>query len=220
MGWMETSRSLDIWQAVAQGCITPSDGSGLGDENNHDKDVHVPAMAFLDAATSLATLFDLLQGMQVARSAMVGNIQRIRKHFPADSETEPPRTLQQAMVADSRPTKVVLKDQASVAHQLLWLSRVISFIELIVCAMEEDRDRTMAECVRLGYEQSLKPHHPIALQLTVSLLIKASPARDTFLQKFSDLDVDGALHAAKAMFQHIGVAHRANKAFLAANGFS
>lgn len=204
MGWLEESQSVLLWEAVAQGCKAV------------DEVVHVPAATFLHASEILANIFDLIPGMGIAKSAMMDNILKIRKHFPTEAETDPPRTLQQAILADPRSPKEMFKDQKSVAHQLVWLSRGISFLVAIVAALEQDRGKSMTDCVRAGYEQSLKPHHPFPVQGTVYLLAKGAPARDTFLAKLSD--TADTLEAAKPVFEHLKVAHEANKAFLAAKG--
>lgn len=212
MGWIEDSGSVAAWQAVANGCYTEQS------EESEGSYTHVPAVPFLDAATTLASLFDLIAGMSLAKSAMMDNIAKIRKHFPnVSAELKTPQSLQGAMQADTRTITEVAKDQASVAHQLLWLSRGIDFVVAIVKVLDEDREASMTSCVRKGYGQSLKPYHPLPVQTTVYMLAKAAPNRDTFIGKLSSSE--DPLIAAKAVFEQLKVSHDANKEYLAAKGW-
>ena len=204
--WLETSNSLLVWQNVAENCATDTNGV-----------CHVPANAFLDAAETLATIFDLISGMSIAKNAMMDNITKIRKHIRPNDANELPLTLQNAILSDVRPVKDVIKDHSSVAHQLLWLSRGIEFLRVIITTLEQDAESSMTQCIRAGYEASLKPHHPLAVQGTVYMLAKAAPNRATFLRKICE--GDDVLKRAQIVFTNVNVVHQANISFLTAKGF-
>jgi hypothetical protein len=198
MGWIEYSNSFAQWKSVA-------------DAVTNDE---VPAVAFLEASTVLASIFDMIGGMGLAKSAMMDNINKIKKHF---LQEDVQKTLQAGMSEDARPTDVVFKDQDSIAHQLVWLLRGIKFIRSIVTALSEDTNRSMSECVQIGYQNSLKPHHPFAVQMTVKLLFKAAPDRKSFLKKLSD-DKD-VLEKVKTIVEQVDVAYDVNIRYLVAKGF-
>lgn len=198
--WIDTSNAEANWKAVADSCYQVE---GV---------THVPAVAFLDATVALATMFDLIPGMGLAKSAMMENVNQIRLHFPKDAETTAPRTLQSIILNDPRSVQIMMKDKASVAYQLLWLTRAITLLKQVVAELEADKAASMTSCIRKAYSASLKPYHPMILQNTVHVLASAVQNRDTFLSKLANGD---ALETAKPAFEYLSFVHNHIAIFIA-----
>lgn len=173
-GWLNDSNVEALWRAAIPPMDDPSGG--------------INAARFFGAVEALVTSLDLIRGMGVAKSAMLDNLNISRVHFPASL---PEATLQQIIIQEvtARPSRVVLADQASATHQLMWLLRGISLVTELMANMIANPTATLSTCVREAYGRSLKPYHPKALQYTIWMLAGSAGKRAKFEQALGDASV-------------------------------
>ncbi len=159
-GWLEKQNVVQMWLLA----------------NPEAREGQVPAQAFFRACMALATIFDLISGMSLAKGAMVNSLVACAVRFPISDET---RTVNQGVVdeAERLGGAAAMADQTSLIHQLTWLLRRVAFARGILHELLHEPGASTAACVRRAYETSLKEHQSRAVQGAVWLLAKAAPKR-------------------------------------------
>eukprot|EP00964_Phaeocystis_antarctica_P039299 scaffold22482_cov69-Phaeocystis_antarctica.AAC.1 len=105
-------------------------------------------------------VFDVIGAvMKVPKDDMMGNATAMAR-FAADT---PGKTVQELCEADiakvggGDPQKAIKKQGPT--SKLLWLSRAMKLIQLLLQKLVEDAEASLSDCVRMAYEASLKQHH-------------------------------------------------------------
>ncbi|ODQ63642.1 glycolipid transfer protein [Nadsonia fulvescens var. elongata DSM 6958] len=149
------------------------------------KDVPVSASdeidtaAFLDAAESLVTLFDLFgsSAFGVVQKDMTGNIKKIREvqlRNPVNGAT-----LQQIVLSE----KDNKTSQKPATQGLLWLSRGLEFTALAMRKNVADSSQELATSFTESYKATLSQHHSILIRPVFKLAMNACPYRKVFYEK-------------------------------------
>lgn len=164
MSWLETSKVLDKWKALA-------DCSG-----------GVKGKEFVEAAQAIITIFDLINGMGIPKGDMEGNATTLGKNLKEGQTVE---ACVEAELAAGNLKKLVGDGKTSTCA-LLWLVRALYFIHGLLKALIEDKDKTLKDCVLAGYETSLKPHHGFVTKNIFAVAVKAAPSREAFIAKVGE----------------------------------
>jgi len=105
-------------------------------------------------------VFDVIgASMAIPKGDMMGNATAMAK-FAADT---PGKTVQELCEADIAKVgggdaqKAITKEGPTV--KLLWLSRAMKLIQVLLQKLVADKKAELADCVREAYEASLKQHH-------------------------------------------------------------
>ncbi|KLU82398.1 HET-C2 protein [Magnaporthiopsis poae ATCC 64411] len=144
---------------------------------NAEKDNAVDSAAFLDAAESLTTIFDLLGSVAFTpvKNDMLGNVKKIRDRLlaaPAESET-----IQELVVNEIKTKK------HTAAEGLLWLVRGLEFVCIALSQNLAQPDTELADSFRAAYGETLKPHHSFLVKPIFSAAMGAVPYRKDFYAK-------------------------------------
>ena len=171
-GWLSESAVVDKWLKVAE-----TDKSAI------------PAEEFADAALSLISVFDLINGMSIPKADMVGNANTVKKL----AASTPGSTLQGLINSecDGKSEKEIaaMADNGKTAVcALLWLTRALFFILKLMEPLVKEPTLKLSEGVLKGYDVSLKPHHGMMMKGTFQMIVKAAPNRDAFMKKLGNSD--------------------------------
>ncbi len=196
-GWFEQSDVITKWEAAAK--ATDDDGK-------------TDAAIFGDAAIALISVFDLINGLGMAKKDMLGNANTVAdfaKGNPGMSlhdlvEAEIAKELA-APKAKSKGevVKELAKNGKKCTCAVLWLCRALTFIKEMLAALCSDPDKKMSECVNAGYELSLKPHHSFVVKGIFKAAVGSAPKRDKFLMSLlgDSVEADKVEEVAVAKFQ-------------------
>lgn len=151
--------------------------------------VHVPidasngnaieTSAFLDAADSLATLFDVLGSIAFTpvKNDMLGNIKKVRDRqlaTPSESENL------QSLVLNELKTK-----KHTAAEGLLWLVRGLDFTAQALRHSLSNPSDELSVSFRAAYTNTLKPHHGFLVKPVFNAAMSATPYKKDFYAKLS-----------------------------------
>ena len=166
-GWLQRTNVVAKWKALSK---------TLPD---------IPAAEFAGAAHTLISVFDLINGMAMAKGDMVKNANTVQS---AAEIAAPGATLQmlvdhECRGADDKAIKKIAEDGKKVTCALLWLLRALYFIQRMLDPLVGDPSKKLSECVMAGYEVSLKPHHGFMATTAFSVGVKAAPSRDALLRQ-------------------------------------
>lgn len=185
-GWLATSGVVGKWEKVAE---VAAAGGG-----------NIPAEQFADAALTLINVFDLISGMGMAKSDMVGNATTVLKA----AQAKPGSTLQTLISdecdgQDDGKIKKISTDGKTSTCALLWLVRALYFILKMLEPLVADSSKSLSACVLAGYDVSLKPHHGFMVKSTFQVAVKAAPSRDKFMKQLAptDEEVTGDINKVK-----------------------
>ncbi|MCJ1424657.1 hypothetical protein MMC29_002545 [Sticta canariensis] len=139
----------------------------------------VDTTAFLEAAESLTTLFDVLGSIAFnpVKNDMLGNIKKVRDRqlaTPSDSENL------QALVVNELKTK-----KHTAAEGLLWLVRGLDFTAQALRHNLSNPSDELSASFRAAYTNTLKPHHSFLVKPVFSAAMSATPYRKDFYAKLS-----------------------------------
>ena len=170
MGWLAESNVVGKWGADELKALDA-----------------VPAGTFADAALTLISVFDLINGMGVAKGDMVGNANTVKKF----ADGAPGKSLQELVKEEcagksDKEIKKIVGDGKTVTCALLWLVRALYFILKMLEPLMADPSKKLSECVMAGYDVSLKPHHGFIIKGTFTVAVKAAPNRADFMKKLAD----------------------------------
>lgn len=175
MSWVSDSQIISKWAAV----------ESKADEVSYKG---LPASMFLEGVETLATMFDLLPGVNLAKISMMDHVTKIKAHIMSDTQKTLKDMVDQELA--SQTEKQVYADQKSVCHQLTWLVRAIAFLVGIVEELQDDASKEMVAAVSASYEKSLKPFHNFVIRNTILVAAKAAPARAKFLKRLDENDAN------------------------------
>ena len=127
-------------------------------------------------------VFDVIgSAMSIPKGDMMGNATAVQKHA-ADN---PGRTLQEIcdgeIAAAGGDAEAAIKKEGCTV-KLLWLSRAMRFIQVLLQTLDSERGAKLTECVTKGYEASLKQYHGMAVKLVFKTAVNACPAREGFMK--------------------------------------
>ncbi|KAL8297951.1 hypothetical protein RB600_002799 [Gaeumannomyces tritici] len=173
-----------------------------------EKDNAIDTAAFLDAAESLTTIFDLLGSVAFTpvKNDMLGNVKvRIASvsllpglpgHCQAQRANRVPgiSTIQKirdrllAAPAESETIQELvlneLKTKKHVATEgLLWLIRGLEFVCIALSQNLAQATTELADSFRTAYSETLKPHHSFIVKPVFSAAMSAVPYRKDFYAK-------------------------------------
>ncbi|EJT78208.1 HET-C2 protein [Gaeumannomyces tritici R3-111a-1] len=142
-----------------------------------EKDNAIDTAAFLDAAESLTTIFDLLGSVAFTpvKNDMLGNVKKIRDRLlaaPAESET-----IQELVLNELKTKKHVATEG------LLWLIRGLEFVCIALSQNLAQATTELADSFRTAYSETLKPHHSFIVKPVFSAAMSAVPYRKDFYAK-------------------------------------
>eukprot|EP00308_Calcidiscus_leptoporus_P017352 CAMPEP_0119363736 /NCGR_PEP_ID=MMETSP1334-20130426/10666_1 /TAXON_ID=127549 /ORGANISM="Calcidiscus leptoporus, Strain RCC1130" /LENGTH=203 /DNA_ID=CAMNT_0007379267 /DNA_START=13 /DNA_END=624 /DNA_ORIENTATION=- len=195
MAWLADSCVLDKWRQ-------------LHAEINGEE---VPGALFISAARAIISIFDLISGMGIVKSDMVGNADQLNKLI-GDRDI----TLQALVMAElagcSDATKLA-KDGKTATCALLWLNRALLFVYELLSEMVEKPESKLSECINKGYEKTLRQYHGFAVRTTFSVAVRAAPTRQGLMSKMgpSEEEVITAMREVIPMFSAV---LQLNKKFL------
>jgi len=141
------------------------------------KDNAVTTDAFLEAAESLTTMFDIMGSVAFTpvKNDMLGNIKKLRERMlahPAESET-----VQQLCINELKTKKHVATEG------LLWLIRALEFTCIALTQNLAKDSEEMSDSFRAAYGVTLKPHHSFLIKPVFSAAMSACPYRKDFYAK-------------------------------------
>jgi len=132
---------------------------------------------FLQASTSLVTMFDILGSTAFGpvKSDLNGNIEKIRTRLtahPVDS-----KTLEGMLEAE-------VAEKATTATQaLLWLLRGLQFTMIALQLNQADSCQELSASFSLAYEKTLRQYHNFIVKGIFAVALKACPYRADFYAK-------------------------------------
>ncbi|KAL8408341.1 hypothetical protein RB594_006951 [Gaeumannomyces avenae] len=144
---------------------------------DNEKDNAIETAAFLEAAESLTTIFDLLGSVAFTpvKNDMLGNVKKIRDRLlaaPAESET-----IQELVLNELKTKKHVATEG------LLWLIRGLEFVCIALSQNLAQATTELADSFRTAYSETLKPHHSFIVKPVFSAAMSAVPYRKDFYAK-------------------------------------
>ncbi|EGO00322.1 hypothetical protein SERLA73DRAFT_136112 [Serpula lacrymans var. lacrymans S7.3] len=142
-------------------------------------DAGVDTLAFLEAATGLVGLFDLLgsTAFAVVQSDIKGNITKVRARYdaaPAQSVTL------EELVKNEQGEK-----KRTATEGLMWLIRGLSFTCKALQNAQANQNHELVAAFTKGYEDSLKKFHNFVVKSIFSVAMKACPYRKDFYAKLA-----------------------------------
>jgi len=135
---------------------------------------------FLEAAESLATLFDVLGSMVFVpvKNDILGNIKKLRdRQLAAPTESE---TLQ-ALVINELKTK-----KHTATEGLLWLVRGLDFTAQALRQNVSSNTDELSTSFRSAYATTLKPYHNFMVKGLFSAAMSETPYRKDFYNKLGE----------------------------------
>merc|ERR1712087_632114 len=186
MAWLADSCVLDKWRQLH----AEIDGE------------EVPGALFISAARAIISIFDLISGMGIVKSDMVGNADQLSS-LTGGREI----TLQALVRAELEGADVakLVKNVKTASCALLWLTRALQFIAELLREMAEKPGAKLSECINAGYARTLKQYHGFAVRTTFQVALKAAPTRETLMGKMgpSEEEVMQALHEVMPKFDSV-----------------
>eukprot|EP00908_Phaeocystis_cordata_P017311 Transcript_28635.p4 GENE.Transcript_28635~~Transcript_28635.p4 ORF type:complete len:206 (-),score=102.79 Transcript_28635:1003-1620(-) len=159
----------------------------------------VDAPTYAEASVTLITVFDVIgTAMSIPKNDMMGNATAVQK-FAAEN---PGKTLQELCDAEIAEAggdaeKAIKKEGCTV--KLLWLSRAMKFIQVLLQTLDAERSATLSACVTKGYEASLKQYHGMAVKLVFKGAVNACPYRDKFMKGLAATEEEALAKIAELM---------------------
>jgi len=203
-GWITESAVEQKWTACREACTAET----------------VPADKYAEASICLITVFDVIgAAMKIPKDDMMGNATAMAK-FAADT---PGMTVQQlcdadiAAVGGGDPQKAIKKEGPTV--KLLWLSRAMKFIQILLQALVADAEASLSDSVRKAYEASLKQHHGMIVKGVFAVAVKGVPYRSNFMLGLAATEAE-ALAKLGAMLPLIEYINQVNETYLTAKGLT
>jgi len=169
--WIDESGVKAKWEAVAK-------------EMEAHADKEVAAAPFVEAAKSIISVFDLITGMGIAKSDMLGNATTIG-NFAQGKDKITLQALCAEELASGRTLSKLELDGTTSVCALLWLTRALRFVYKMLEALMNDPNIKMKDAVWAGYEASLRPHHGMLVRGTFNVAYSAAPTRETFMGKMA-----------------------------------
>jgi len=145
-----------------------------------DANNKIGTTAFLDAAESLTTLFDVLGSVafKPVKTDMLGNVKKIRdRQLEAPSESE---TLQDLVINEIKTKK------HTATEGLVWLVRGLDFTAIALTQNLEAPADELSTSFRNAYGDTLKPHHSFMVKPIFSAAMSACPYRKDFYVKLGN----------------------------------
>ena len=158
-------------------------------------DKGVPSQPFIDAALAITNIFDELKGMGMVKSDIAGNAGKIQKNVTDGSKTLEEMVDGEIAAAGGDVKKGTKEGSTGLA--LLWLKRcelhhanpstttaaracathrpfttsrsALALITYMLEAMVADPTKKLADCVSVGYEKGLRPHHNFVMKGTFAV---------------------------------------------------
>ncbi|MCJ1463119.1 hypothetical protein MMC07_001724 [Pseudocyphellaria aurata] len=145
----------------------------------------IDTTAFLEAAESLTTLFDVLGSIAFnpVKNDMLGNIKKVRdRQLAARSESENI----QSLVINELKTK-----KHTATEGLLWLVRGLDFTAQALRHNVSNSSDELSASFRAAYTNTLKPHHSFLVKPVFSAAMSATPYKKDFYAKLSADEAKG-----------------------------
>jgi hypothetical protein len=142
-----------------------------------EKDNAVSTTEFLEAAESLATLFDVLGSVAFTpvKTDMLGNVKKIRDRqlaAPLDSSSL------QSLVSNELKIK-----KHTATEGLVWLVRGLDFTAIALSKNIDTSSEELSTSFRNAYGSTLKPYHGFMVKPLFSAAMSACPYRKDFYAK-------------------------------------
>ncbi|ORY86270.1 glycolipid transfer protein domain-containing protein [Protomyces lactucae-debilis] len=159
----------------------------------------VSTTEFLEAATALVKLFDLLgsSAFAIVQNDMTGNINKIK----ARQQSHPAQcaSLEQLVKGE------VTEKKRTATEGLLWLLRGLAFTALALRRSLDNPSEELAVSFTQAYGDTLKKHHSFVVKPLFTLAMKACPYRKDFYAKLGadQAKVTSQLEANTAALQKI-----------------
>jgi len=169
--WLDDSNVLMRWKRVAAPTVKEQ----------------VPGVAFVEASRAIISIFDLIPGMGMVKSDMMGNASTLASNLGSTGMSL--QTLVNTEL-NGGDTKALVADKRSSTCALLWLSRALRFVQGFLQALLKNPNKPLKDCVMEGYEQTLRSHHNFAVRTTFGVAVNAAPERADFMAR---LGPDGQL---------------------------
>jgi len=144
------------------------------------KDNAIDTTAFLEAAESLTTLFDVLGSVAFnpVKNDMLGNIKKIRdRQLAAPAESADLQSLVKNELATKKHTAT---------EGLVWLVRGLEFTSIALQKNIANGSEELSVSFRDAYGSTLKPHHSFLVKPIFSAAMSACPYRKDFYTKLGD----------------------------------
>jgi len=149
----------------------------------------VTAAAFLLAASATATIFDCLGSVvSKVKADIQGNIDKIQQNVDkagGDSSQLLLEKMVKSEVAAAGSAAKAMKE-GSTTTALLWLGRMLRLVERFLGALAQDSKASLSDCVKVGYNACLSPHHPWMVRTAMGVAFSGCPTRETFYKNLGD----------------------------------
>ncbi|KXL47701.1 hypothetical protein M433DRAFT_3157 [Acidomyces richmondensis BFW] len=147
---------------------------------NESNDRAIATTEFLEAAETVAGLFDVLGSVAFSpvKKDMTGNIKKIR-----DRQLEAP--LESETLQDLCRNELKAKKHTA-TEGLLWLNRGLDFTAQALRRNLTNPDEELSASFREAYTRTLKPHHSFVVKPIFSAAMSATPYRKDFYSKLAD----------------------------------
>lgn len=203
-GWIVESAVEQKWTACREACTAET----------------VPADKYAEASICLITVFDVIgAAMKIPKDDMMGNATAMAK-FAADTPGKSVQELCEADIAEvggGDAQKAIKKEGPTV--KLLWLSRAMKFIQILLQALVSDAEASLSDCVRKAYEASLKQHHGMIVKGVFAAAVRAVPYRNNFMLGLAAAEEE-ALAKLGAMLPLVEYINKVNESFLTSKGLA
>ncbi|KAH7924210.1 glycolipid transfer protein [Leucogyrophana mollusca] len=144
-------------------------------------DAGVDTLEFLEAATGLVGLFDLLgsPAFIVVQKDIKGNITKVRARY--DAAPDKSATLEQ-LVENEKGEK-----KRTATEGLMWLIRGLSFTcKALQNAQANPKEEKLSLAFTKGYEDSLKTFHGFMVKQVFAIAMTSCPYRTDFFTKLAN----------------------------------
>ncbi|KIK69282.1 hypothetical protein GYMLUDRAFT_152798 [Collybiopsis luxurians FD-317 M1] len=142
-------------------------------------DAGVDTVAFLEAATGVLGLFDLLgsTAFTPVTADLKGNITKVRARYEATPTQS--ATLEELVKNEQGEKK------RPATEGLMWLLRGLAFTCAALLAAQADKTVELSNAFTKGYEQTLRKFHGMIVRGVFSVAMKACPYRKDFYAKLA-----------------------------------
>jgi len=159
-------------------------------------DSSVPAAELADAAIALISIFDLIKGMGIAKSDMMGNADVLKRQAEANPGASVQELIKKEL--DQADLKKLLKGHEfkdaplddkgkpvqNVCVSMLWLQRALIFICVLLETLQTEPKLKTA--VDAGYAASIKQHHGVIVKTVFATASNAAPSKEKFVGLLAD----------------------------------
>ena len=141
----------------------------------------VQALPYLRAAYAILTTVDALPGLDIVRSDILGNCDKIWRHIKNEDAT-----LQQMCDAEIEARQGDVKKaghtDGTACNAMLWLQRALRLVNGIYKELVRDTKLPLAKCTYNAYGVPLKRHHNFVMKSIFGAAVNLGPSRENFFR--------------------------------------